>query len=307
MNLYLAAVYTNSYMPQQGQWDKMNETERTIFKDIPFILESYHYIGKPKMVDAIRANNSKVFLDSGAFSAMSIGAEIGIDGYCDYIATNCDIIQHDDGVMMASVLDGIGDPLLTYQNQIYMEGKGVTPLPCFHFGEDERYLEWYVENYPYITIGGLVKKKVSDVTSWLDRIWERYLIDGSGAPKLKVHAFGVTTTSLMMRYPWYSVDSSSWIQNASFGDAYTSQYGNVPISDKNPLRHTRGQHLTTMTDIERVKLEAYFEERGFSCERLSTAYQSRAAACALGYQELSQQINASPPALYEFQTRQQLF
>jgi hypothetical protein len=49
---------------------------------------------------------------------------------------NRDIIRHDDGVCMASVLDGIGDAQLTYSNQIYMEQHGACPLPCFHFGED---------------------------------------------------------------------------------------------------------------------------------------------------------------------------
>ena len=76
--------------------------------------------------------------------------------YCRYIQKNEDIIEKVDGMTCASVLDGIGDPLKTYQNQKAMEGMGVVPLPCFHYGEDERYLDYYAANYPYITIGGMV-------------------------------------------------------------------------------------------------------------------------------------------------------
>ena len=57
---------------------------------------------------------------------------------------------------MASVLDGIGDPLQTYRNQLEMEARGIRPLPCFHAGEDEKYLEYYIQNYEYITLGGMV-------------------------------------------------------------------------------------------------------------------------------------------------------
>jgi hypothetical protein len=203
MNLYLAAVYTNNYMVGQQRHPELNETECGVFANVPHILESYHYVEKQQYVDAMRANGAKVFLDSGAFSAKSLGVDINVHDYIDYIHRNRDIVKVEDGVELASVLDGIGDPLKTWQNQVYMEEKGAKPLPCFHFGEDEKYLEWYISKYEYITIGGLVRTKAEDVMWWLDRIWNKYLVDGSGKPRLKVHAFGVTTISLMERYPWH--------------------------------------------------------------------------------------------------------
>lgn len=291
MNLFLAAVYTNQYRAGQKQYPHFNERERQVVDNIPHILESYHYVGKQRFVDEMRQSGGKVFLDSGAFSANSLGVDIDIDAYCDYIIRNRDILRVEDGVYMASVLDGIGDPLKTWRNQLYMEQRGAMPLPCFHFGEDERYLEWYVQRYPYITIGGMVRTSAEDVMQWLDRIWDRYLLDGSGHPRLKVHAFGVTTISLMERYPWWSVDSSSWIQAASFGSIYTVEHGPIAVSALSPSRHDAGRHLSNFTEIQRKHIEAQLEAEGFSYDRLSTVYQSRAAFNMLGYMKLNVELN----------------
>lgn len=291
MNLYLAAVYTNQYRQGQKQYPHFNERERAVVDHIPHILESYHYVGKQRFVDEMRASGGKVFLDSGAFSAKSLGVDIDIDEYCDYIIRNRDIIRVEDGVVMASVLDGIGDAKLTGQNQEYMERRGAKPLPCFHFGEPEEYLEWYVRHYPYITLGGMVRTSAEDVAQWLDRIWERYLLDGSGNPRLKVHAFGVTTISLMEWYPWHSVDSSSWIQAASFGSIYTVEHGPIAISSRSPSRHDMGRHLSTLTAIEREQVERELLAEGFEHQRLAEVYQSRAAFNMLGYVKLNKELD----------------
>lgn len=293
MNLFCAAVYTNAYMPGQNRYEKLNERERELVVQTPHILESYHYVGKQKFVDDMRRCGAKVFLDSGAFSAFHLGVKIDITEYCDYIKRNMDILRVEDGAVMASVLDGIGDPLVTWQNQMEMERQGAKPLPCFHFGEDPRYLDWYVQNYPYITIGGMVGRPVQDLIVWLDRMWEKHMIDGSGNPRLKVHAFGITSVAVMERYPWFSVDSSSWIQAAAFGSIFTAEHGPMPVSDKSPSRHDMGRHITTFSPPEQEYIRAMLARQGFDVERLATVYESRAAYNLFGYRQLNEKINAA--------------
>lgn len=292
MNLFCAAVYTNAYMPGQNRYVELTEHEQKLVVQTPHILESYHYVGKQKFVDDMRREGAKVFLDSGAFSAFHLGVKIDITEYCDYIKRNIDILRIDDGDVMASVLDGIGDPLLTYQNQIEMERQGAKPLPCFHFGEDERYLEWYVKNYSYITIGGMVGRPTADLITWLDRIWSKYMVDGSGKARLKVHAFGITSVAVMERYPWHSVDSSSWIQAAAFGSIFTAKYGIIAVSSKSPSRHDQGRHITTLSEVERMHVENMLVEQGFDSARLAEVYESRAAYNLFGYRQLNEMINA---------------
>lgn len=292
MNLYTAAVYSNNYCPGQNRYVKLNERERCIVENLPFCLESFHYVGTQRYVDDMRADKAGIFLDSGAFSAYTLGVKLSVDEYCNYIKRNHDIIRNEDNVVMASVLDGIGDPLQTWRNQLEMEARGVRPLPCFHAGEDERYLEHYVQNYEYITLGGMVGSSTKQLCTWLDRIWERYLTDGSGRPRLKVHGFGITAIPIMERYPWHSVDSSSWIQTAAFGGIVTPNWGPISVSTKSPARHDAGQHATTLTQIEQNLVFQMLEEQGFTYERLSTVYESRAAYNLWSYGVVNAMMNA---------------
>lgn len=292
MNIFLAAVYSNNYKPGQNRYVKLNERERHAVENLPHILESWHYVGKQRYVDDMRNDNATIFLDSGAFSAYTLGVELKVEDYCEYIKRNQDIIRREDGVVMASVLDGIGDPLQTYRNQLEMEQRGVRPLPCFHAGEDERYLEYYVKNYEYITLGGMVGASSKQLCIWLDRIWDRYLTDGSGRPRLKVHGFGITAIPIMERYPWFSCDSSSWIQTAAFGGIVTPAWGPLSVSTKSPSRHDAGQHAATLTQVEQDIVFKMLEDQGFTYDRLSTVYESRAAYNLWAYGVINTMMNA---------------
>lgn len=264
-------------MPGQNRYVKLTEHEQQLVREVPNILESWHYVGKQRYVDDMRREQARIFLDSGAFSAYTLGVKLSVQEYCEYIQRNSDIIRMESGTVMASVLDGIGDPLQTWRNQLEMEHRGVRPLPCFHAGEDERYLEEYVARYEYITLGGMVGSSTKQLCVWLDRIWDRYLVDGSGRPKLKVHGFGITAVPIMERYPWFSCDSSSWIQSAAFGSIVTPRHGPLSVSGKSPSRHDAGQHITTLSTLECDYLFQMLEQQGFTYERLSSVYESRAA------------------------------
>lgn len=301
MNIYMAAVYTNSLCAGQRHDEKLTERERHIVANLDCVLESFHYVHKPQYVEAMRTNGAKVFLDSGAFSAHTLGVEMSLPGYCHYIQENQDIIRIEEDALMASVLDGIGDPLQTYRNQLEMEARGVRPLPCFHFGEDERYLEYYVANYSYITIGGMVGKSVPQLMTWLDRVWNKYMVDGAGRPKTKVHAFGITSIPVMESYPWFSCDSSSWVQSANFGGVILPGFGPIKVSDKSPSRHDAGQHASTMTPIEQEYVFKTLEANGFTYDRVSTVYESRWAWNLYAFGEISKMINAEKGSKYRTQ------
>jgi hypothetical protein len=276
MKLYLAGIYTANFKIGGSLYNRLTENEKRQRESATNLLESYHYIHRQTFVDSIRADGRKVFLDSGAFSAFTKGVEVDLPKYCDYIKRNKDIIEHVDGTLLASVLDGIGDPLKTWQNQLAMEQLGVRPLPCFHYGEDERYLEWYIANYDYITLGGMVPISTPQLKLWLDRIWEKYLTDGSGRPKVKVHGFGLTTVSLMERYPWYSVDSSSWVQIARVGGMLLMPEARViNVSNQSPQRRVEGQHIDTLAPLQRQAVEQKLAACGVDTERMRETYLSR--------------------------------
>lgn len=291
MKLYLAGIFTANFKIGGSLWERLTPNEQYQRASATNLLESYHYIHRQAFVDSIRGEGRKVFLDSGAFSAFTKGVEIDMRGYCDYIIRNEDIIEKVDGTILASVLDGIGDPLKTYQNQLAMESMGVRPLPCFHYGEDERYLEWYIANYDYITLGGMVPISTPQLFLWLDRIWGKYLTDGSGRPKIKVHGFGLTTPALMERYPWYSVDSSSWVQIARVGGMLMLPEARViNVSNQSPSRRVEGQHITTLTPPLQEAVYKKLAACGVDTDRMQETYLSRWCYGIWAFDQLGKQI-----------------
>lgn len=181
----------------------------------PHVLESYHYMND-KIVAAAKADGTKFFLDSGAFSMFTQGAKVDIKSYANFINSHQNIIK------VASNLDDITKTeKISYANQKALEGFGCKVQPVFHAREDETWLTQYLdEGYDYIFLGGLVPETTQWLEQWLDHIWHNYLINEDGTPRIKVHGFGLTSLPLMFRYPWYSVDSTSWLMTASFGSIF---------------------------------------------------------------------------------------
>lgn len=270
MQLYNAGIYTSNFNRKGKVYSKLDNTEKYMRDSVACFLESYHYIHRESAVKKIRAEGQKVFLDSGAFSAFTQGVQIDIAEYCDYIHKNADII------LFPSVLDAIGDAEGTWRNQEEMERRGTRPLPCYHYGEPTELLDYYVSKYEYITIGGMVPVSTPQLFIWLDRIWEQHLTNADGTPKTKVHGFGLTSLPLMLRYPWYSVDSSTWVQWAANGMILLPLRGKqLDCSSKSSRRKQAGQHLNSFSPLETKTLEDEIRAFCIDPDRLREYYYSR--------------------------------
>lgn len=171
------------------------------------ILASYHYFKtKQELIKSCLSKNYEVFIDSGAFSAENSGKEIAIDDYCRFLV--------ETGATTYAGLDVIGNAAKTRENVEYMIREyDLDPIPTFHMGSNLEDLKELVHGqYSYIALGGLVFS--SNVIHHCDRVWHYILTHN---PKLRVHGFGLTNIELMKRYPWYSVDSSSFKSCKRFG------------------------------------------------------------------------------------------
>lgn len=176
---------------------------------------------------------NNIFLDSGAYSAFTKKVTIDIQEYISFIK------KYEKHLTVYSVLDVVGDASGTWKNQMIMEKAGLDPLPCFHYGENTKYLKKYIDNYEYISLGGMVPISGAELLPWLDDIFSKYICNEKGIPKVKVHGFGMTTVNLMLRYPWYSVDSTSWLMTGRFGGVFLPYYKNgKPDYHRPPLKIT---------------------------------------------------------------------
>lgn len=173
-------------------------------------LFSYHFLRKLEKKDLSKYLKAKdLFLDSGAFSAKTIGAEINLNDYIKFIKEN--------QIENYASLDVIGDGEKTLINTRLMMDQGLKPIHTFHRKTTEEWLYKSLElDLDYIALGGMVGNK-KNIYVWLDSVWN---IIQKVKPEVKVHGFGCTSYELMTRYPWYSVDSTSWNSARKFGTGF---------------------------------------------------------------------------------------
>ncbi len=212
-----------------------------------------------------------LFLDSGAYSAFTKGVTISLDEYVKFVH------EHKALLTTYANLDVIGDPEATWQNQLEMERQGLQPLPCFHYGEDRNWLKRYMDRYDHFALGGMVPIATAQLISWLDSLMKT-LCDKTRRPVCRFHGFGVTGLDLLLRYPWYSVDSTSWVVAGRFGSIYLWENGRInpiAVSDKSPNRQSIGRHISTLSAVERTVVLAEIERRGFNLEELAKQYTKR--------------------------------
>lgn len=259
MKIHLAAWWQN------GCGDDMNMHSRNLHAvRYPYLLESFHYMTR-RTVDLSRATGIKFFLDSGAYSMFTQGVKIDLERYAKFI------LQYRDCISVASNLDDITKTeSISYANQKRLEELGCAVQPVFHAREDPRWLVKYLdEGYDYIFIGGLVPETTKWLEGWLDHIWHHYLTNPDGTARVKVHGFGLTSLPLMFRYPWESVDSTSWLMTSNFGAIFLDfDRGNgvvqdykIDFSNKSGKRYDMDSwHFNSLNDTDRRTVLQRLEE-----------------------------------------------
>ena len=148
-----------------------------------------------------------LFVDSGAFSAHTRGLDVDIREYCDFLNLNKDHIDP------YAALDVIGDWKASAQNYEFMLTQGLKPIPTFHMQSPMHELRRLLGVADYIALGGLVGCHTNVLKVWLDKCW---VIIKEFWPK-RIHAFGLTSPWLLLRYPWYSADSSTAVFRGGMG------------------------------------------------------------------------------------------
>lgn len=181
-----------------------------IWYEFSHYLMSYHYIKddekKNKLWGLIAQYLNKansIILDSGAFSAFSQGSNIDIDEYSNFIKKYISVFDW----WFYAWLDVIWDAEISWKNQKYMEWLWLKPLPTYHYWEPLEYLHRYLNEYDYIGIWWLVPlaskpKKIDEI------LWYVFHYILKHKLKTKIHWRWMTNPKFMMKYPFYSVDSS---------------------------------------------------------------------------------------------------
>lgn len=240
--------------------------------------------------DALRKNKdckSKLFIDSGAFTAHTKGAELDVDEYIDYINANEDIFTVYAQVDKIPGTFGIPytreqlleAPKLSFDNYLYMAPKLKNRdklIPIFHQGENFKWLKNMLEyidergeHIKYIGISTRNDASRSEKYDWLRQVFN--IIKRSSNPDVKTHAFGMTSFPLLESFPFTSADSTAWIMVSVNGNIYTD-IGTVLVSDKST---NNPKHYIHMPKEKQDYIKKYVEDRGFDIQELAVDYKQR--------------------------------
>lgn len=223
---------------------------------------------------------SKLFIDSGAFSAHTKDKEVDVDSYIQFmndidqyvtIFAQVDTIPGKFG--QPKTLEQLAEaPKLSWDNYLYMVGKVKSRdklLPVFHQGEDFKWLKNMLEykhsdgkHIDYIGISPANDVSVSLKKEWLAIVFS--IIKRSSNPKVKTHAFGMTSLDVLENYPFTSADSTSWIMTGANGSLMTPG-GSVTISDR---QLNRLDHLYEKSAEKIQNITKHVEKYGYTLEQL---------------------------------------
>lgn len=212
--------------------------------------------------------NTNVFFDSGAFSVKSYNSEpISIDNYIEFIK------KYEPYMSVYANLDVIGDADATWENQWKMEAAGLNPLPIYHAATDDvKYLKRCMDNYEYFAVGGIAHNpNMQERIRVLDKCWH-YIVDDQGKPQNKIHGLGLAAPQLIYRYPWYSIDTSSYMDYGQYGiiimpkkRANGFDYNTAPVkvfvTARSPKKAKDGTHFDNLSRAEQDAVLEYLHDR----------------------------------------------
>lgn len=168
--------------------------------DKPRILMSYAYLADKYPQELAGCD---VLIDSGAFTAHSLGKEIKLDNYINFLG------EHEGKYTAAFALDVIGNHTESMKawKIISRQLPRQTIIPTWHIGSDFSLFEEMCDLTGYVSIGGAVPYSNRPGALMRQFIKCHKIAQRKG---VKVHGLGVSSNSAA-QLPWYSTDSSSWL------------------------------------------------------------------------------------------------
>ena len=172
---------------------------------------------RKSVIDVLRIMPD-VLLDSGAFSAKYSGATIELNDYIGFIRNH--------GVSSYIALDDIDSHERTAANLARMHNAGLSPLPVFHYGEPFDLLDAMCRDHEYVCVGGAAKKELRNSPPKLRAYLDSCFAVIRDHWPVKVHGLGAQQRWVLERYPFCSVDATTWQNGDRYGTIIDSVTGN---------------------------------------------------------------------------------
>ena len=188
------------------------------------LLFSYAYWSGPKDTEVIQTLRDtsgdavgKVMIDSGAFTAYTLGETIELSDYERWLREIDPVPDH------YFTLDVIANPRETLVNYRAMRARGLTPIPIATFNAPSEHVAEYLAN-GYIAVGGISRMSFQQLRQFgkplIRRIQEH-------EPHCNLHLLGVGKPKVISRYLPDSTDATSFMVAARYGKHYMFHNGGL--------------------------------------------------------------------------------
>lgn len=281
-------------------------------------------------LDGLPRRCSGLFIDSGAHTIYTLevihkGHAEGYGYYTSpefkkYVRKYCEWLKaNEDSLDLYVVVDAIFHPQLSWNVLKFMEKEyGLHPIPVIHFGTDLRWIDKYLDHgYDFLGIGGLGQEASRNAYfKWADGVFDRLCDNTRRIPVAKTHGFAMTSYQLMIRYPWYSVDSASWAKAAGFGQIFVPHKRNgkfvfneepyvIGFSHRSELVKSDRNHFLCLSRGEQRVILDWLDEIGVPLGSVHpngrmkeygvlSQYHARAVACVKFFDRMCQSLPAWP-------------
>lgn len=247
-----------------------------------------------------QGKRAKHMIDSGAFTAWSLGKPVDLAAYCDVCNWLLDTFS-DCMDFTFIALDQIPGQkgrettdedratacVVSAQNYDFMKERvrGVIK-PVFHTGDPDWLLAHYTAE-EYIGFGMSQAIAEKERVRWVQQAYRK-------APGKRLHGLAATGFSMLRAAPWHSVDSAAWLYAAAMGGiSWVRPDGkliSVSVSDQSPNLKDLDAHVATMPAAWRDAVAADVAVRGFTLEQLATEWYSRGRWNVYAYREACRRV-----------------
>lgn len=218
----------------------------------------------------------KLMIDNGEFTFHRKGGSLNIDEYIQWLNDNDECIDY------AIALDKIPGrwghvktreeiaqaPEQTWNNYCYMYERVKSPkklLPVFHQYDNFKWLEQILKSGmpEYICLSGNKELTNKQREDWYETCYS-YIYKLN--PNVKVHCLGSATLQNAERFPFTSMDATSWIMTGANGSILTD-VGVVYVGT-----------AIKLSDIERQAVEKIVSKYDLTVDDVITNYKARMVA-----------------------------
>jgi hypothetical protein len=147
-----------------------------------------------------------------------------------------------------------------------LEKKGLRPVPVFHGDDGMDWFRRYVDKgYKLISVGLGGRKGWRRQQHYFDELFNE-----AAKNNIRLHGLAVTSFTGMFKYPWYSVDSATWVKVGAYGKIITVDPVNRLIGQVHVTDHLADQpdmYVKMPRQVQRA-LRDKVEGHGFDFDKV---------------------------------------